>query len=116
MLQNEFHKHVDESLCQIQDLLNKKNADYGGDTGDVLNNIKTCEILGICSAEQGILIRIADKYKRMITLLASKKDPEVTDETIDDTIRDIIGYLILILAVRKDRNATDGQRGSQSPQ
>lgn len=103
MNQEQFRKFVDDELTTIAELLESKNADYGGVEGDVLENIKMCEIIDICPSEQGILIRMTDKYKRLINLLKTKKDPQVKTETTTDTIRDLIGYLILLRAVQSER-------------
>lgn len=104
MNQEQFCKHVNEELTIIAELLESKNADYGGIDGDVLENIKMCQMLDICAAEQGILIRMTDKYKRLINLLKGKEGPKVKSETTTDTIRDLIGYLILLMAVQKDKS------------
>lgn len=103
MNQEQFEKHVNDELTLISELLVAKNKDYGGVGDDVLENVKMCEKLGICSPEQGILIRMTDKYKRLINLFGSGKVPNVISEKEEDTIRDLFGYLILILAVKKDR-------------
>lgn len=72
-------------MNRIVNLLVKKNHDYGNSFGDQL-------------AEDGPIvfkIRMKDKVSRLKTLLTS--EAQVKDESIEDTLRDIIGYCILFL-------------------
>ena len=72
-----------------------KNSDYAGDA-DPFKNFKLCETLGICSVEQGILVRITDKMSRLSTLIASGKDPAVLDEKKRDTALDASNYFDIL--------------------
>src|SRR5947207_736526 len=53
-------------------IIEKKGADYNRHQqlgGDTLYNLRVCEILGIVSAaEIGILVRLSDKFMRLISL------------------------------------------------
>lgn len=72
-------------MSRIVSMLVKKNHDYGNSFGDQL-------------AEDGPIvfkIRMKDKVSRLKTLLTT--DAQVKDESIEDTLRDIIGYCILFL-------------------
>ncbi len=72
-------------MNRIVNLLVRKNHDYGNSFGDQL-------------AEDGPIvfkIRMKDKISRLRTLLTS--EAQVKDESIEDTLRDIIGYCILFL-------------------
>ena len=72
-------------MNRIVNLLVKKNHDYGNSFGDQL-------------AEDGPIvfkIRMKDKISRLRTLLTT--EAQVKDESIEDTLRDIIGYCILFL-------------------
>lgn len=72
-------------MNRIVNLLVRKNHDYGNSFGDQL-------------AEDGPIvfkIRMKDKISRLRTLLTT--DAQVKDESIEDTLRDIIGYCILFL-------------------
>lgn len=80
-------------MNRIVNLLVKKNHDYGNSFGDQL-------------AEDGPIvfkIRMKDKISRLRTLLTpvspSEAAPQsqVKDESIEDTLRDIIGYCILFI-------------------
>ena len=72
-------------MNRIVNLLVRKNHDYGNSFGDQL-------------AEDGPIVfkvRMKDKISRLRTLLTA--DAQVKDESIEDTLRDIIGYCILFL-------------------
>lgn len=72
-------------MYRIVSMLVKKNHDYGNSFGNQL-------------AKHGPIvfkIRMEDKISRLCTLLTT--DAQVKDESIEDTLRDIIGYCILFI-------------------
>lgn len=96
-----FQKHF-EHLYSISEA---KNADYstGGDlSANAFSNFECCEMMsnGKMSTVDGFLFRISDKFSRIITLLTSDKEQSVREESIDDTIDDMINYLMLLRAYR----------------
>ena len=75
------------STTNLKELQLSKNADYGNSAFDDV------EVFGeIIPAKNGILARIADKLKR----LESEVRLEVS-ESKGDTIKDLIGYLVILL-------------------
>ena len=78
-----------------------KNGAYNG-YEDALGNFKSVETKGICTAEQGILVRLSDKMERMQTLII--KGGECADEAVVDTVDDAINYLILLKAILIDKH------------
>ncbi len=79
-------------------LLESKGADYNRDQqlgGDTLFNLRVCEVLDVVNtAEQGILVRLSDKFMRLISLTkAAGREAAVKDESVLDTIRDIHNYI-----------------------
>lgn len=72
---------------EIVSLLEKKNNDYGNSA------TQTYEEYG----DVAFFIRISDKINRLKSLTINNKTQEVKDESIDDTVRDIIGYCLLYL-------------------
>jgi len=86
-------KGFKETLEQMQKIMEAKNHDYGANA-DPFNNFRNCERLGICSVEEGILVRLSDKLSRASTLL--KKDAKVNDEKIEDTLLDMAIYAIIL--------------------
>lgn len=85
-----------ETLCnQGRDLMNLKNRDYAGNGGqEPFANFTRCEAMGICSTEQGFLVRLTDKMSRLSSFVESGK-LHVSDESFEDTCVDIINYMVL---------------------
>ena len=76
----------------LADLLKRKNADYGDSFSErpyLLPNITT---------NTSAYIRLSDKFHRLRTLLNIEEPDRKVDETIEDTLRDIAGYCLLLLA------------------
>lgn len=69
----------------LTELYERKNADYGNSFS------KTFEEFGLTSP----VIRLSDKVERLKTL--SKKEAQVKDESIQDTVMDIAVYAMLTL-------------------
>lgn len=89
-----FRKQIyDQSMA----LIDKKGADYNRDQqiqGDTLFNLRVCELLGIVpDAESGILVRLSDKFMRLISLTKPGREAAVKDESVLDTIKDIHNYV-----------------------
>lgn len=90
-----------ESTHQMIDLARRKNNDYTA-SEDPFDNFNAVEVLGICKAETGVLVRMTDKYKRLISLL-NGKEQMVLDESIDDTLLDLANYAVLLRLVRRNK-------------
>ncbi len=78
-------------------LMQKKNTDYAGGTPSIFGNLDACETLGLCTTENGILIRMLDKQTRIANVLKAGQSA-ITDETIIDNLIDIINYSVLLAA------------------
>lgn len=84
-----------------------KNQDYAspatrqGDRFAVFANFLQAERLNICTTEQGILVRMSDKLSRLANLMQDGHERGVSDETVDDTLLDLINYSVLLAAYRK---------------
>lgn len=81
-----------------------KNADYArGD--DPFSNFRGAAAFADVSVERSILVRLGDKFARYSNLLErremGKGGPEVSDESMKDTLIDIMGY-VNILTVYED--------------
>jgi hypothetical protein len=81
---------------EITEILLKKNQDYGGASFD----------LGL----NGNMVHLWDKVSRYRTLIQNYKD-NPNFESIDDTLKDIIGYAIIGLHIMKDKNIDDKING-----
>jgi hypothetical protein len=94
----EIHNQTTKTAFEIMEL---KNRDYAGANPDALANFKRIEMLGVVTLEQGILVRLCDKFARIINLTQSTTRA-VSDESIEDTIIDAINYLIILRAAVRD--------------
>ena len=93
------------AVCdQARELMNLKNRDYAGNHGnEPFANFTRCEAMGICDTEAGFMVRITDKMSRLSSFLQSGK-MHVEDESFNDTIVDVINYMVLLSAYVKDKN------------
>ena len=76
----------------LADLLKRKNADYGDSFSEAPY------LLPKLSTNASAYIRLSDKFHRLRTLLALTESSRKTDESLEDTLRDIAGYCLLLLA------------------
>ena len=74
-------------VTEIVALLEKKNNDYGNSATQTYDEY----------GDVAFFIRISDKINRLKSLTINNKTQEVKDESIEDTIKDIIGYCLLYL-------------------
>ena len=77
-------EHIDKILDDMKELLNKKNQDYG-------NSFHNSYVeFGIIAS----IVRLSDKFNRLKSLT---KGNHPNFESIEDTLKDIIGYCTLTL-------------------
>ena len=84
--------------------LEKKSLDYSGEE-DPFKNFRLCESAGIVSAEEGILVRMFDKMGRVSNLIKQLQTPKV-NESIEDTLMDLINYAAILIAYREAKNGS----------
>jgi hypothetical protein len=89
-----LQKRIASQSHRILDLLLRKNRDYGSSV------FLSPEFAPEMSPESAVRVRLGDKTARIRNLLASS-DASVASESIDDTIDDMIGYLILWRVIRE---------------
>ena len=83
---------VNAITAEVTEILLKKNEDYGGASFD----------LGL----NGNMVHLWDKVKRYKTLIEnSKNSPNF--ESLEDTLKDIIGYAIIGLHILGDESIED---------
>lgn len=88
-----------EDICkQARELTKTKGHDYSG-TEDTLRNLRAVGRLNICDPPVGVLVRMTDKLSRLAQLTHSTA--RVKDESIEDTVIDLINYSVLYLALRQ---------------
>lgn len=101
MTREEYFQFVEKEFDSILELIKKKNQDYTSGSNDPFKNFRMVENFGICSTEIGIATRLSDKFSRASTLI--HKPPAVVNEGLEDSLRDIIGYSILMLGYLKSK-------------
>ena len=80
---------IAQQCDMIKDLLLEKNAKYGDSALTPIN------VFSKLDAEEGIMARIDDKMSRI-------KNSGLNADT-EDTLNDLIGYLVLLKIARRDR-------------
>lgn len=88
MTKEEFFKQLKNNYDNSIAIMEKKNGDYAGDF-DPFKNFRKCESFGVTTAK-GMLVRITDKLSRIENLL--DKPPEVVEESLSDTLTDLMSY------------------------
>lgn len=87
-----FESELNNTIDSLKTLLNSKAHDYAN--SDPLSNFKRTASLMNSSPEAVILTNIAQKVSRLENLLLSQKSPK--NESVSDSISDLIGYAILL--------------------
>ena len=85
---------LEDTLNSLRDTLDKKGKDYSGEE-DTFKNFKISAMMLSLPVHTVILSRMGDKFSRLTTILNSGGN-NVEDETVEDTINDLIGYAILL--------------------
>jgi len=109
---------IHSQIClEARSIIEKKGHDYNREqqlTGNTLFNLTVCCLLGVVkTVTQGILVRLSDKMMRLISLT---KDPtvqaEVEEESIRDTVKDMINYLVYLYIVYLEERTDDKDKAS----
>lgn len=90
----------ERKLNEIKKLHEAKRSDYTGGQHPLFNYIKSARLAGI-TPEQGMFARMCEKIIRLSVLLPQGSDPAVSNESIDDTLRDIAIISILMQLYRE---------------
>lgn len=100
MTKEQYLKYHQDMCQKMIEITVKKNADYTGVGDDPFHNFRSCELLNVASALQGLQIRMLDKMARLNSF-AQKGFLEVKDESVFDTLLDLANYAILTSAFIK---------------
>lgn len=99
----ELFAHHSDLSARALDIMKAKNNDYAGSSGgSPFANFQRVEAMGVCSVEQGFLVRIVDKVSRLSTFAQDGK-LAVKNESYEDAILDIMNYCVLMSAYIKDK-------------
>lgn len=91
-------EQMGENCDTALNLVADKNQDYA-DGEDAFQNFRMVENTGLCSVEDGIAVRMTDKMQRIINLL--DEDAAVEDESLDDSLLDLMNYANILLTYRQ---------------
>lgn len=97
----EFHKNFCAKALAVS---TAKNNDYARPQDSVNDpyapfaNFRKSELMGICTTEQGFMVRLMDKMCRVANLLKPDHVMAVKDEKLEDTLQDAVNYLIILAA------------------
>lgn len=96
-----FLKDTQETLDYCMKLLSSKNHDYSTVADPFLNFKESARFASITPA-QVALVQIGNKMSRLTQLVGAGKDP--MNEKVEDTIVDIVNYLLLLKGILKENN------------
>ena len=82
-----------ELFATALETMKKKNADYAGSDASMNNFRLSAEVANV-KMSQGILTRLTDKTTRIGNLIL--KEAAVKDESIFDTVQDLINYAAIL--------------------
>ena len=103
MTRDELIQFHDMLCTEAKELMKLKNRDYAGNDGlQPFANFTRVESMGICSTESGMLVRLTDKMSRLSSFAESGK-LAVENESFEDTVVDVINYMVLFYAYIKDK-------------
>lgn len=92
MTTTEFLDKIEETFTKCLATAKAKNADYAG-SSDPFRNFNSSEFVGV-PIPRAILVRMMDKMSRVSNLL--DKEASVKDESITDTLEDLINYAAIL--------------------
>lgn len=107
---NELLLTTENLFTACYELMEKKNKDYSGK--GCFNNFILSEVLSGVPMKRGIMVRLGDKFARIKNLL--DKENVVKDESIYDTIQDLINYAAILYSILK-HTENDNQNKTLEP-
>lgn len=116
----QFFRDLEDNYASSIATIRLKNEDYA--TGeDPFNNFREAAFFAGVPLERAMLVRIGDKFGRFKNILGKEElgqsgETAVADETIEDTLRDILGYVNILAVYRAWKNkVVDGYLFSGTP-
>ncbi len=100
MSKEDYMVFIEQTFCDMQELIKKKNTDYTAGGGPFANFE---ESLGYgVDPIVGLSVRIGDKIQRLKSFCKSGK-LEVENEGVEDIFKDLIGYSCIALGMLKEK-------------
>ncbi len=107
-LKDKYLESITENYEQALGLVHLKVQDYASDA-DPFKNFRNAAYFAGVSLEQGILVRIGDKFARYLNLLEKGGNFEgAVGEKLDDTLRDAMNYANILLTWEQLRHPAAG--------
>lgn len=100
MTTKELMNNMSDTFDACLSIVERKNHDYAGDE-DAFKNFRYSTLVGVPET-RAILVRITDKLARVSNLL--DKDPAVVNESVTDTLLDLINYTAILKALMEEQN------------
>ena len=93
---DDLEADIAEIVATLADMRKAKGHDYSGEA-DTFDNLREFGSLGV-------LVRIGDKFKRLKNFYRQGR-LDVTDESVKDTMRDLINYSLFLLIMYEQEQA-----------
>lgn len=95
--QKDFLYRLNELYTGNVQLSARKNADYANED-DPFQNFRLVEIItrGRVTVEDGLLVRMCDKFQRIANLLEPGRKAQVLDESLLDALSDEANYSMIL--------------------
>ena len=101
MTREELLELHDTMCLRAKTTMVRKNHDYTSNSDDPFANFRGATLVGIHPV-LGILMRSMDKFKRIQSYI-EQGELKVQGEGVDDSIEDVINYMILALGMIKEQ-------------
>lgn len=98
MNKKDYINNIEKFYKQNVDISKKKMNDYTGE--NPFDNFLLASMTG-ATVEQGLLIRIGDKFSRACNLIGKGTKQEVSDESVIDTLADMANYCAILATYLK---------------
>ena len=110
--QKDFLNDLQDIMNEALSIVQKKNDDYATNA-DPFQNFRFSKLIGI-EVNKAILLRVCDKMARISNVL-DKGNISVKDETVEDTIKDTINYMAILLThIRWEAERLDNERTTKT--
>ena len=90
---------IEYQYRRLSALLKAKNQDYGDAFADAPYLAPEMNVI------RAAQVRLSDKFRRLRTLWTTTRTPK-SEESLEDTLRDIAGYCVLLLAYKEPASET----------
>lgn len=94
-LRTKYFENLLNTFDTAYELMEKKNQGYAKE-GDPFENFRNSSLLAGITLEQGILVRMGDKFARFRNLVAKGQTNDEVGEAITDTLLDLINYAAIL--------------------